>query len=102
MYALKKILKSLKSPHMDCRPNQFKLTNRYRASYIFNSTIAGIDNADFCLLIGTNPRREAPIINSRIRKRFLENRMTIANIGPDLDLTYPVKNYGNNPHSYLQ
>ena len=98
MYALKKILKSLKSPHMDCRPNQFKLTNRYRASYIFNSTIAGIDNADFCLLIGTNPRREAPIINSRIRKRFLENRMTIANIGPDLDLTYPVKNYGNNPH----
>ena len=97
IYALKKILKSLKSPHMDCRQDGLKLSNKYRTSYVFNSTIAGIDRADFCLLIGTNPRHEAPIINSRIRKRFLENKMTIANIGPDLDLTYPIKNYGNNP-----
>ncbi len=94
MFALKTLMENLGSPNLDCRQDGAKIDNKVRAGYLFNSGIAGIDQADVCLLIGTNPRWEAPIINSRLRKRYVAGGFKIANIGPALDLTFPVENLG--------
>ncbi len=64
-----------------------------RASYLFNSTIAGIDQADAIMLIGTNPRREAAVLNARIRKRCRDGNVAIGMIGEKADLTYPFTYY---------
>ncbi|MBK8907204.1 MAG: NADH-quinone oxidoreductase subunit G [Rhodospirillales bacterium] len=95
MVALKDLGSALGSPHLDCRQDGAKLEAAVRSSYLFNSTIAGIDMADAILLVGTNPRIEAPIINARIRKRFLTGKAKIAAIGTDADLTYRYQGLGN-------
>ncbi|HXP95507.1 MAG TPA: molybdopterin-dependent oxidoreductase, partial [Telmatospirillum sp.] len=66
-------------------------------SYIFNSGIAGIDAADALLLIGTNPRTEAPVLNARIRKRWLKGGFAVASVGPKADLTYRHEHLGDDP-----
>ena len=71
MVALKDLMAALGSPNLDCRQDGAQLDASSRAGYLFNTTIAGIEQADACLLIGTNPRWEAPIVNARLRKRFL-------------------------------
>src|SRR3546814_867743 len=97
MYALKDLMTRLGSPHMDCRQDGAALDPRVRASYVFNSTIAGIERADACLLIGTNPRWEAPLVNARIRKRWLMGDMAIGVVGPKVDLTYDYDYLGASP-----
>jgi NADH-quinone oxidoreductase subunit G len=97
MLALKDLMSALGSPHLDCRQDGAQLDPACRAGYIFNTRIAGIEQADLCLLIGTNPRREAAIINARLRKRWLQGGFTVAAIGPALDLTYPVTQLGTGP-----
>ncbi|KAJ1547303.1 hypothetical protein HK096_003488 [Nowakowskiella sp. JEL0078] len=67
----------------------------FRTNYVTNSTIAGIDEADALLLIGTNPRSEAPILNARIRKAYL-NGLNIAHIGAESDLNYDYEFIGDN------
>jgi NADH-quinone oxidoreductase subunit G len=89
MFALKEVMTSLGSGNLDCRQDGAAFDPKVRASYLFNSTIAGIDKADAILLIGTNPRWEAPMVNARIRKRYLKGGVKIAAIGPKYDLTYP-------------
>ncbi|MFQ5764834.1 MAG: molybdopterin-dependent oxidoreductase, partial [Rhodospirillales bacterium] len=88
MMALKDLMTALGSPHTDCRQDGAKLDPSCRAGYMFNTTIAGIEQADACLLIGTNPRREAPVLNARIRKRFVMGDFPIAVVGPGDDLAY--------------
>ncbi len=96
MYALKALLGKLGSSHHDCRQHGAKLDPGLgRASYLFNSTIAGVDKADAVLLIGTNPRHEAAVLNARFRKAYLQNRAKFALIGPEADLTYPAEWLGN-------
>jgi len=96
MYALKAMLDKLGSPHRDCRQLGAKLHPRHgRASYLFNSTIAGVDKADAVLLIGTNPRAEAAVLNARLRKAWLQRRAKVALIGPSANLTYPYEWLGN-------
>lgn len=96
MFALKTLLDNLDSPNLDCRQLGAKLHPKHgRPSYLFNSTIAGVDSADAILLIGTNPRLEAAVLNARIRKAWLQNRAKIALIGPKADLTYPYTWLGN-------
>src|SRR6185295_2937526 len=73
------------------------LDPKVRASYLFNSTISGIDKADVILLVGTNPRWESPVLNARIRKRHLSGRCPVASVGPAVDLTYPVERLGAGP-----
>jgi NADH-quinone oxidoreductase subunit G len=97
-YALKQLMTSIGSPHMDCRPAGSALTGP-RANYILNSGIAGIEEADGLLLIGVNPRLEASVINARIRKRWRAGRFPIAMIGEAADLTYPVENLGVGPET---
>jgi NADH-quinone oxidoreductase subunit G len=91
MFALKLLAKVLGSPNIDCRQEGAKLDPALgRASYLFNSTIEGIDQANAILLVGTNPRDEAPVLNARILKRIrqCQGRLPIALIGEQRDLTY--------------
>ncbi|HKG73181.1 MAG TPA: NADH-quinone oxidoreductase subunit NuoG, partial [Aestuariivirgaceae bacterium] len=68
MYALNQLMKSLGVANIDCRQDGSPLGEKGgRAGYLFNATIAGIEEADAVLLIGTNPRQEAPVLNTRIR-----------------------------------
>jgi NADH-quinone oxidoreductase subunit G len=95
MFALKELLHGLGATSLDCRQDGARLDPGCRAGYLFNTTIAGIERADACLLIGTNPRREAPLVNARLRKRYLQGGFRVAAIGPALDLTYPVESLGD-------
>jgi NADH-quinone oxidoreductase subunit G len=91
MFALKLLAKVLGSPNIDCRQEGAKLDPALgRASYLFNSTIEGIDQANAILLVGTNPRDEAPVLNARILKRIrqCQGRLPIGLIGEQRDLTY--------------
>ena len=92
--ALKDLLTKLGSPNMDCRTDGAEFDPSNRAGYLFNSTISGIDEADAILLVGTNPRHEATLINARIRRAQLERRIPIAVIGEEADLTYKYAHVG--------
>ncbi len=92
--ALKDLMTSLGVANLDCRQDGAKLAAGPRPSYLFNSTIAGVDAADALLLIGSNPRWEAPVLNARIRKAWIANSLKIASVGAGYDLTYPVDNVG--------
>lgn len=95
IFIFKKLLEKLGVKDFDCRLKNEKIDFSDRASYSFNTGIAGIEEADVCLLIGVNPRKDAPILNARIRKRFLSKKLKIAGIGVDADLTYAYENLGN-------
>lgn len=79
----------LKTPYVDCRQDGAKLTTTSRSGYLFNTTLEGLAKTDFVLLIGTNPRIEAPVLNARIRRNYVETSLEVALIGPPMDLTYP-------------
>jgi NADH-quinone oxidoreductase subunit G len=88
-FAIKALASKLGSNNVDCRVDGSPLGEHGgRAGYIFNSTIAGIEEADAIMLIGCNPRLEAPVLNARIRKRALKGGLTIGVIGERADLTY--------------
>jgi NADH-quinone oxidoreductase subunit G len=99
MAALKDLFASLGSQNLDCRQDGAALDASRRDFYLFNSTIAGIDAADAILLIGSNPRHEAPVLNARIRKRWLatQGHLPIAQIGAPADLTYNTTQLGAGP-----
>ena len=65
-----------------------------RSNYLFNSTIVGMEEADLVLLIGTNPRYEAPILNARLRKGWIHNALDVGVLGPEVDLTYDYEHLG--------
>ena len=89
MYALKDLLGRLGSANIDARQDGAALDPAWgRASYLFNATIAGIERADALLIVGSNPRREAAVLNARIRKRWRAGNFPIALIGEKADLTY--------------
>ncbi|HET7717112.1 MAG TPA: NADH-quinone oxidoreductase subunit NuoG [Bauldia sp.] len=103
MFALKLLMQAFGSPHLDCRQDGAKLDPKHgRASYLFNPGIAGIDRADLILLVGTNPRREAAVLNARIRRRWREGGVRIGLIGERVDLTYPFDYLGAGPESLAQ
>ncbi|MDE2515818.1 MAG: NADH-quinone oxidoreductase subunit G [Rhodospirillales bacterium] len=99
MLALKDLMGALGSANLDCRQDGAKLDIGRRDFYCFNSSIAGIEEADAILLIGTNPRREAPVLNARIRKRFLMGGLQVGVIGAPVDLTYKVARLGEGPQA---
>lgn len=97
MTALKDLMAAVGSPHLDCRQDGSHMGTQGRAGYIFNSTIAGIEDSDALLIVGSNPRWEATVLNARIRKRFLMGPYPIGVIGPESDLTYKHENLGAGP-----
>ncbi len=95
MFALKDLMQRLGVESLDCRQDGAKFDPALgRASYIFNSTIEGIEQADAILLVGTNPRWEAAVMNGRIRRRWRQGGLRIALIGQPADLTYPFDHLG--------
>ncbi|MCB9965945.1 MAG: NADH-quinone oxidoreductase subunit G [Rhodospirillales bacterium] len=95
MTALKDLMTGLGSPHLDCRTDGTTYDPSNRAGYLFNTTIAGIEEADAILIVGANPRYEATMVNARIRKNWLDHRTKIALIGDAVDLTYPYEHLGD-------
>ncbi|MEZ5880012.1 MAG: NADH-quinone oxidoreductase subunit NuoG [Nitratireductor sp.] len=103
IYALKKFMTGIGSANMDCRePGSVLDPARGRASYLFNSGIDGIEEADAIMLIGTNPRKEAPVLNSRIRKRWRQGDLLVGLVGEAADLTYEYTHLGDGPESLKQ
>jgi NADH-quinone oxidoreductase subunit G len=100
MYALKQLMTLLGSSNIDARQDGAVVDPKNgRASYLFNATIAGIEKADALLIVGANPRREAAVLNARIRKRWRAGKFPIALIGEQADLTYPYDYIGAGPES---
>src|SRR3954468_6222211 len=94
MFALKSLLNALGSSLHESRVDGARFDVSTPAAYRFNSTIAGIETAPAILLVGTNPRWEAPLVNTRIRKA-VKAGAKIFRIGPPVDLTYPVTDLGD-------
>ena len=88
MFALKELMGTIGSINIDCRQDGSAVDAAAAASYRFNSTIEGIEIADACLIIGSNPRVEAPVLNARLRKRYLKGGFKIGLVGQQRDLTY--------------
>ncbi len=97
MTAMKDLMSNLGSPNIDCRTDGGVYDVKERSSYLFNSGIAAIDEADAILLVGVNPRYEATLINARIRKNWLEKKIPISLVGEEVDLTYPYVHLGDSP-----
>jgi len=96
MYALKALMTSIGSGMTDCRPAMSGIDpSMPRAAYIFNPTIAGIEEADAILIVGANPRKEAAVLNARIRKAWRAKGTPIAVVGDNADLTYAYTYLGN-------
>ena len=103
MFALRMLMASLGVANLDGRQDGTALHPRFgRASYLFNPGIAGIEQADSLVIVGANPRREAPIVNARIRKRWLRGAFPVTMIGERVDLTYPYEHGGAGPDSLAE
>jgi NADH-quinone oxidoreductase subunit G len=80
---------------LDCRQDGVRLGDGPRESWLFNSTLAGIEAADAVLFVGTNPRLEAPVLNARFRKMYLGGKTRFGHVGPAADLTYGYEHLGD-------
>ena len=101
-FALKQLVGKLGSANIDCRQDGAKIDPALgRAAYVFNPGIAGIEDADAILLVGTDPRSEAPVLNARIRKRWRATAggLRIGLVGVPADLTYPYDYLGAGPET---
>lgn len=99
MFALKQVMSALGSKNLDCRQDGAKLSTSARGAYVMNTGIAALENADAVLLVGTNPRWEAPLVNTRLRKAWLQGEARIGIAGPQLDLSYPSEYLGAGPET---
>ena len=89
--ASKLFSEGLGSDLYDCRFDNAQIIHGENESYKFNSSIKEVENADAILLVGSNPRWEASVLNARIRKAFIDNNCKVGLIGPALDLNYAYK-----------
>jgi NADH-quinone oxidoreductase subunit G len=100
MFALKDLMVRLGVENIDCRQDGIPLDPAWgRAAYLFNATIAGIDKADALLLVGANPRKEAAVLNARIRRRWRTGGFPVGVIGEAADLTYTYRHLGAGPET---
>ncbi len=93
--ALRMLLDAIGVKNRDCRTDGAMIPFEHRSHYLFNTTIKNLENADAILLIGCNPRHEATMVNTRLRKAVIKNNCTIGLIGEPVDLTYPYQSLGN-------
>ncbi len=97
--ALKDLMGALGSENLDCRQDGAQVDRSRRDFYCFNSGVVGIEEADALLIIGSNPRRESPVLNARIKKRANLGGFPVAAIGATADLTYPCTWIGIGPET---
>jgi NADH-quinone oxidoreductase subunit G len=103
MFALKDLMTRLDVKNIDCRQDGSPLLPAWgRATYTFNATIAGIESADALLIVGSNPRHEAAVLNARIRKRWRASQFPIGLIGEKDDLTYAYDYLGAGPDTLAE
>jgi len=102
IYIFKHFLNLIGSNNIECRQDRIYINPDERINYIFNSKINEIESSDFILLVGSNPRLEATILNLRIRKAYTKNNAKIYSIGNPGDLTYPYKIIGSNTNVIRQ
>lgn len=95
MFAAKKLLEGQGSALLEGRQTGLDYDVTSLSAVAFNSTLAGIEEADAILLIGTNPRWEAPLVNTRLRKASRRAGAAVFSVGPAADLTYPVTDIGD-------
>jgi len=102
VFALKMLSSFLGSPNTDCRQSGAQISSDGgRAGYLFNTTIEGIDRADVVLMIGTNPRLEAAVLNARIRAGVSSGRLNVALVGEQVDLSYDYEHLGEGPQTLV-
>src|SRR5690606_24240745 len=99
MLALRDLMAGVGSTNLDCRQDGAQIDPACRAGWLFNTTIAGIEQADACLIIGSNPRWEAAMVQARLRKRFLQGNFAVGLIGQPVDLTYAYDYLGAGPET---
>lgn len=97
MHLLKKIMDNLGSSNIDFNQFDYKFDRSSRSNYLFNTSIAGIEESDLCLLVGADPRKVAPVLNSRIGRMVRTGKMKAARIGQEDDQTYKLKELGGDP-----
>jgi NADH-quinone oxidoreductase subunit G len=102
LFALKALMQALGAPNTDMQGRGGLDPSRGRASYLFNTTIEGIEQADAIMIIGSNPRREAPILNARIRKRSLKGGLLAGVLGSKVDLTYDYNYLSADPEALVK
>jgi NADH-quinone oxidoreductase subunit G len=103
IFALKDLMTRLGVANIDCRQDGSALDPAWgRASYLFNATVAGIEQADALLIVGSNPRKEAAVLNARIRKRWRMGAFPIGLVGERVDLTYPYNYLGAGPETLAE
>ncbi|MBF0664317.1 MAG: NADH-quinone oxidoreductase subunit G [Brevundimonas sp.] len=88
MKAALDLFRAMGSPNTDCRQDGTALGYGPREGWLFNSGLQGVENADAVLIVGANPRTEAPLLNARLRKAWLTGKTTIGLIGEQADLTF--------------
>jgi NADH-quinone oxidoreductase subunit G len=94
-FAFKELFERAGVVNLDCRVEGEKFDPTNRFTYLFNSGVAGIDKSDACLIIGSNIRKDSPILNARIRNKYHHGNYPIGVVGNDGDLTYKYDNLGN-------
>lgn len=97
LVALKDLINRLGSENV-CTEEYFPMDGAgtdLRSNYLFNTSIAAIEEADLLILIGANPRFDAPVLNARIRKAHIHNELRVASIGSKLNLTYEYDHLGD-------
>ena len=95
LLAFKKFFESIKSSNLEFREKKFYINPKDKINYIFNSSIEGIEESDLILLVGSNPRHEATMVNARIRKLFSQKKIPIYSFGNPGDLTYDYEIVGD-------
>ena len=100
LFALKSLMGTLGSTNVDCRAVGSAMHPKFgRESYLFNATIDGIEDSDALLIIGSNPRIEAAVLNSRILKRYKQGDYRVGLIGAEADLPYAYDYLGTGPEA---
>ena len=94
LYLYKKLSDALSIKNVECRQEGCNIPFTHPSQYSFNTKIADIEKSDCILIVGSNVRQEAPIINARIRKHKLATIVPIAVIGANLDLTFEYEHLG--------
>ncbi|XP_043703266.1 NADH dehydrogenase [ubiquinone] iron-sulfur protein 1, mitochondrial [Telopea speciosissima] len=102
MMALKDLLNRMGSNNIWCEGNGLNPQADLRSAFLLNSSISGLEKADVFLLVGTQPRVEAAMVNARIRKTVRATQAKVGYIGPPTDLNYDHKHLGTGPQTLLE
>uniref|UniRef100_A0A7N1A4H6 NADH dehydrogenase subunit 11 n=1 Tax=Kalanchoe fedtschenkoi TaxID=63787 RepID=A0A7N1A4H6_KALFE len=102
MMALKDLLNRLGSNNVWCEGTESQPCADLRSGYLLNSSIGGLEKADVFLLIGTQPRIEAAMVNARIRKTVKATQAKVGYVGPPTDLNYDHQHLGTGPQTLAE